>query len=208
MTPQHPYNKPNKERNPLLTHSYKPQTSVNKFHKKDYKKDFKHNDIVDEDRPVCNEEIKAWKVRLIDQNGVNIGVVDTRDALFKAREVSLDLVEVSPEAKPPVCKIMDVGKFIFEKKKKQKENMNRGPEPHEIRLTPSIGQHDLEIKARKAIEFLEEGSIVTIQVKVRGREKSHPELIRDVALRFGKLVAEKGNMENKGDVWVITPKQS
>jgi translation initiation factor IF-3 len=160
----------------------------------------------DQDRPRINNEIRAYKVRLIDQTGTNLGVVRIEDALFKAREVSLDLVEVSPDGNPPVCKIMDLGKYLFEQKKKQKENYHKPPEPREIRLSTGIGQGDLEIKAKKAIEFLEEGSKVTLSFKLKGREAKKLDLVDDVVKRFFALVQEKSTLESKGGVHILIPK--
>jgi translation initiation factor IF-3 len=94
-----------------------------------------------------NNQIKCHEVRLIDQNGHNVGVVSIKNALYKSREANLDLVEISPNAEPPVCKIMDFGKFKYEKQKKTKENTKASKvlDEKEIRLRPATGKHDLEI---------------------------------------------------------------
>jgi translation initiation factor IF-3 len=159
-----------------------------------------------QDRPRINNEIRVYKVRLIDSKGDNVGVVDIRDALYKAREAGLDLVEVVPTSQPPVCKIMDLGKWLFEKKKKAKENTHKAPETHEIRLTPVINIHDIEIKSKKAIEFLSEGSKVILHFKVKGREAKHKELIVAVAQKFFEFVKEKATLEEKGGVYILSPK--
>lgn len=160
----------------------------------------------DINRPRINHEIKVYKVRLIDQNGNNVGIVDTRDALNRARDAVLDLVEVSPTTNPPVCKIMDFRKYIFEQKKKMKENTHKAPETHEIRLTPNIDQHDIEVKARKATEFLEDGSKVILVFKVKGREAKQTEFINDVVKRFYALVDKLATLENKGEVFILHPR--
>jgi translation initiation factor IF-3 len=160
----------------------------------------------EEERPRINEEIRTFKIRVIDHNGNNLGVINNRDALYKAREAGFDLVEVSPQATPPVCKIMDFGKYMFELKKKRKDNEHKSPETKEIRLTPAIGQGDLEIKARKALEFLEEGSKVILSFKLRGREASKTEFVKDVVARFYAIVETKSTLESKGGVHILTPK--
>lgn len=164
------------------------------------------NRASEEDRPRINEEIRSYKVRVIDSTGANIGVITNRDALLKAREVGLDLVEVSPQVVPPVCRIMDFGKYMFEQKKKRKDNDHKSPETKEIRLTPSIGQGDLEIKAKKALEFLAEGSKVVLNFKLRGRENSKTEFVKDVVKRFYMIVETKSTLESKGGVHILTPK--
>lgn len=159
-----------------------------------------------EDRVRINDEIKSFKVLLIDQDGNNVGVISNRDALQKSKEAGLDLVEVAPLSVPPVCRIMDFRKYLFEQKKKAKENNHKSPEPHELRLSPNIGQNDLEIKAKKAIEFLLEGSKVNLTFNVKGREASKTELIRGVVARFFALVEKQATMESKGGVYTLTPK--
>jgi translation initiation factor IF-3 len=159
-----------------------------------------------QDRPRVNNEIRAYKVRLIDQTGTNVGVVPVQDALFKAREAALDLVEVSPDANPPVCKIMNLGKYLFEQKKKQKDNFHKAPEPRELRLSTGIGQSDLEIKAKKALEFLEEGSKVTLTFKLKGRELKKMDLVEEVVKRLYTIVEAKSTLESKGGTFVLIPK--
>lgn len=188
--------------------SYQPQQGSNQLLPK-MKSDFNNtiNKYDQHDRPRANEEIiKTYKIRVIDHNGNNLGVITSREALYKAKEVALDLVEVSPNTTPPVCKIMDLGKYIFDKKKKDKGNEHRAPETHEIRLSPSIGQNDLEVKARKAEEFLKEGSKVIIQFKLHGREAKKTNLIDDVVKKFHSLLNTISNLENAGGVYILVPK--
>ena len=123
-----------------------------------------------------NEEIRAREVRLVD--GGKVEVVSLAEALRRAREYGLALVEVSPNQAPPVCKIMDYGKYKFEKAKKEKEakKKQRVIQVKEIKLRPKIGEHDFEVKLKRIREFLEDGNRVKVTVMFRGREITHPEL--------------------------------
>jgi translation initiation factor IF-3 len=121
-----------------------------------------------------NEQIRISPVRLIDQNNEQLGLVPTDDALGRARAVGLDLVEVAPNERPPVCRIMDYGKFKYsQKKKKQKTHEQK---LKEVRFRPDIGDNDLNVKLTKAIEFLEDGDKVQFTMLFRGRERFHQEL--------------------------------
>ncbi len=117
-------------------------------------------------------------MRLIDENGVQIGIVPTHEALRLARERNLDLVEVAPNAVPPVCRIMDYGKYKYEQTKKEREARKHQKVVllKEVRLTPTTDEHDLEVKARTILRFLEEGDKVKVTVRFRGREMAHPQL--------------------------------
>src|SRR5215469_1128788 len=121
---------------------------------------------------MINEQIRDREVRLIDTDGAQLGIVPGRDAQKRADEKRLDLVKISPTAKPPVCKIMDYSKFKFEQQKREKEvrKKQRTIEIKEIRLSPNIDKHDIDVKARKAIEFLSHGDKVKVTIKFRGRE--------------------------------------
>ncbi|HEX8033800.1 MAG TPA: translation initiation factor IF-3 [Ktedonobacterales bacterium] len=129
-----------------------------------------------------NERVRAREVRLIDDEGQMIGVMSSAQALNLARERNLDLVEVSPMAVPPVCKLMDYGRFKYEQAKRENEarKHQKTVEIKEIRMTPRTDDHDLEVKVRKIEEFLAEGDKVKVSVKFRGREMAHPELGRQV----------------------------
>jgi len=129
-----------------------------------------------------NERVRAREVRLIDDEGQMIGVMSSAQALSLARERNLDLVEVSPMAVPPVCKLMDYGRFKYEQAKRENEarKHQKTVEIKEIRMTPRTDDHDLEVKVRKIEEFLAEGDKVKVSVKFRGREMAHPELGRQV----------------------------
>lgn len=123
-----------------------------------------------------NSSITSKEVFVIDDTGNKLGKMSRYDALRKADERNLDLVEVSPGANPPVCKLMDYGKFQYEQKKKRKETKQHVPTTKEIRLRPNIDDNDLNTKANRANGFLKSGDKVLIKVLMRGRENIHPEL--------------------------------
>jgi len=141
--------------------------------------------------------IRIRQVRLIDDLGNQVGIVDTDEAKRLATEKGLDLVEVSPEARPPVCKIMDYGKFKYELKKKEHESRRRQHriEIKEIRLRPKISAHDVEFKRRNAREFLERGDKVQLNMLFRGREMAHIEVGRKVLLEFAQLLEDVAKVE-------------
>jgi translation initiation factor IF-3 len=128
--------------------------------------------------PAVNREITASSIRLVDADGTMVGIVALRDALAKAEEAGLDLVEISPTAEPPVCKIMDFGKYKYEAQKKTRDARKRQKtvELKEIKLRPTIGQNDYDVKLRSIIKFLNEGNKVKITVRFRGREITHQEV--------------------------------
>lgn len=152
-----------------------------------------------------NNNIKAVSVRLIDENGENIGIVNTKDAIQKAHNIDLDLVQVS-DSNPPVCKIMDYGKYVYEQSKKNK-NITKSSkhEDKEIRLRPSTCQHDLEIKANKAKQFLAEGRKVNINFKLIGREKRNIDIVHMVLQNFYSLLKDVSRLEIKGGNYVLIP---
>jgi len=146
-----------------------------------------------------NEEIKAKEVRVIGNNGEQLGIFPIKDAINIAYEQGLDLIEVSPNANPPVCKIGDFGKFLFEKEKKEKEakkNQKR-IELREIRFTSGIGEHDYEFKIKKAREFLEEGSHVLFRLRYRGREILHADKGFDVFEKIKKDLSDIGQVDKE-----------
>lgn len=120
----------------------------------------------------ANEEIKANKVRVIDPDGENIGVKPTEEARELAREHDLDLVEVAPEADPPVAKIIDFGKYKYEQQKKQKASKSKQTETKTVQVKIGTSEHDLELKANQASDWLEEGHRVKLELYLRGRAKS------------------------------------
>jgi translation initiation factor IF-3 len=127
-----------------------------------------------------NERIRAHQVRLIDENGENVGVMPPQRALDIARERNLDLVEISPNANPPVCKLMDYGRYKYEQAKKENEarKNQKTVTLKEIRLSPRTDDHDVDVKTRKIQEFLAEGDRVRVSVKFRGAEMRHPDIGR------------------------------
>ncbi len=143
---------------------------------------------------VVNNDIRSKDVRLVDAGGNQIGVVSLNDALNRARQAGLDLVAINPKSTPPVCKILDYGKFKFEQSKKDKELARAARESRidvkEVQLRPVIDQHDLETKARKAVAFLAAGDKVKVVLKFRGREISHSELGRKVMNDFLALLGD------------------
>lgn len=143
-------------------------------------RDFRGDNRARETR--VNERIRAREVRLIDEEGQMVGVMTSSQALAMARERGLDLVEVSPMAVPPVCKLMDYGRFKYEQSKKENEarKHQKVSELKEIRLSPRTDDHDLFVKVRKIEEFLGEGDKVKVGVRFRGRELAHPELGRQL----------------------------
>lgn len=137
---------------------------------------FKQYSKNNEDYTRRNRDIRVPEVRLIDENGNQVGVVDTRVAQSKANEVGLDLVEVSPTANPPVCRIMDYSKFKFEKQKKEKSNKTSQPKLKEIKFHSNTGDNDYSYRMDQAKKFFEKGHKVKFSIRFRGRENSHKDL--------------------------------
>jgi translation initiation factor IF-3 len=144
-----------------------------------------------------NGRIEVHNVRLIDQNGGMIGVVSTRDALARAEEAGLDLVEVSPTAEPPVCKILDYGKVKYEAQKKANaaRKKQRVIEVKEIKMRPGIDENDYGIKMKKVREFLDEGDKVKVTMRFRGREMAHQHLAMGILEKVKGEVADLGKVE-------------
>ena len=163
---------------------------------------------------LINDEIKAKEVRLIDVDGNQLGVVSIKEAFAKAEEKNLDLVEISPQAKPPVCKIMDYGKYRFEQAKREKETRKNQKIVNikEVKMSPSIDVHDFNTKVNQALKFLKSGDKVKITVKFRGRERHHTALGQDVLARVAEALAEVGNVEKQAKLegrnmaMVVAPK--
>jgi translation initiation factor IF-3 len=139
-----------------------------------------------------NEGIRVREVRLIDADGNQKGIVPTFEALQMARGAGLDLVEIAPQAQPPVCKLLDYGKYKFELEKKVRESRKHQKQIRikEIRMQPKIDGHDLEFKTRHIQEFLDEGNKVKVTVRFRGRELAHTELGRDVLDRILQILGD------------------
>ncbi|TVR15785.1 MAG: translation initiation factor IF-3 [Planctomycetota bacterium] len=151
----------------------------------------------DMNRARVNDKIRVSSVRLINAEGEQLGVVSIDDARRAAQEAELDLVEVAPNARPPVCRIMDYGKFLFEQQKKERAQKKRqaSTDVKEIRLRPGTGKGDMEIKARHAREFIADGHKVGIQLQFRGRERAHPEIAIEVIDAFAKMLEDVAKME-------------
>ena len=164
---------------------------------------------------MINEEITDKEVRLVDDDGTMIGVVTSVEAKNMAEAKTLDLVKISPNAAPPVCKIMDYGKFIFEKTKKEKEAKRKQKviSIKEIRLSPTIEEHDFSFKIKSAIKFLNEGDKVKVSVRFRGREINYSSVGLKTLQRFAEAVGEAGQidkpakLEGRNMVMVLNPKQ-
>lgn len=144
-----------------------------------------------------NEEIRDKEIRLIDADGEQLGIVSSRRGMEVADERKMDLVKIAPKANPPVCKVMDYGKYKYELAKREKEarKKQRTITVKEIRLSPNIEFHDLNVKARQAVGFLKDGDKVKVSVRFRGREMGHTELGRVVLNDFIKLTEEVGEIE-------------
>ena len=135
---------------------------------------------------------------MIDEDGENIGVVTPERALIMAEDAGLDLVEISPNANPPVCKIMDYGKFKYESQKKEAEARKKQKiiEIKEVKFRPNTDKHDYQVKMRNVFKFLENGDKVKITMRFKGREMAHQELGRDLLLRVAEDTKEIGRVEN------------
>jgi translation initiation factor IF-3 len=150
-----------------------------------------------DDGPRINEQIRVDKVRLIDADGNQAGIVSIREALAAADEAGLDLVEISPGAEPPVCKILDYGKYKYEMQKKANEARKKQKviDTKEIKLRPGIDEHDYQVKLRAARRFLEEGDKVKVTLRFRGREMAHQDLGMEVLKRMKGELIDIGKME-------------
>ncbi len=164
--------------------------------------------------PRYNQMISVDKVRVIDENGENIGVMYTNEAIEQAAGVGLDLVEVSPNADPPVCKFLDVGKFRYEAQKKANlaRKSQKTQEIKEIKMRPNIDDHDYDTKMRSVNKFIGEGDKVKVTLRFRGRELSHQQLgmnllnrVRDDVAEVAKIEAYP-RMEGRQMLMVLAPK--
>lgn len=149
------------------------------------------------DEPRVNREITSQSIRLVDQNGNMVGVVSVSEGISLAEKAGLDLVEISPTASPPVCKILDYGKYRYEIQKKAHEARKKQKVVvvKEIKLRPMIDKHDLDIKMRNTLSFLEEGDKVRITLRFRGREMDHSEIGMKVINQVQAALAEHAKIE-------------
>ena len=146
---------------------------------------------------MINEQIRDKEVRLIDSDGTQLGILSGKEAQHIADEKRLDLVKISPTAKPPVCKIMDYSKFKFDQSKKEKEARKKQKtiDIKELRLSPNIDTHDVDVKVKKAVEFLNEGDKVKVTIRFRGRELGRTDMAYSIMHDFAQKVNEVGNVE-------------
>ena len=162
-----------------------------------------------------NEDISAPEVRLIDAEGQQVGVVKLRDALGRATEEGLDLVEIDPNAEPPVCRLMDFGRFLFDQKKKKNEAKKKQKQVQikEIKFRPGTDEGDYQVKLRNLTRFLQEGDKAKVTMRFRGREHAHRELglklLRRVEIDLAELsiVEQQPQMEGRHMIMVLGPKK-
>ena len=169
--------------------------------------------IISKDTLRINEEIHVREVRLTGANGEQLGIVQTRDALKMAEDAHLDLVEVAPHARPPVCKIMNYGKFRYEQQKRDKETRKKQKTivMKEVKLRPGIEEHDLEVKVKAISKFIAEGSKVKVTIMFRGREVSHPEIaqsiLNSIIEKIDCVVERPPKIEGKNMLMIVTGKK-
>src|SRR6202795_2421633 len=164
--------------------------------------------------PRINEDISVLRVRLVDERGGMVGVVGRNEALAMAADAGLDLVEIAPGADPPVCKILDYGKYKYEEQKKKNEARKKQKviEVKEIKLRPGIDQHDYDVKMRSMVSFIGEGDKVKVTMRFRGRELAHQDLGMNVLMRVKDdldsiaKVEQFPRMEGRQMVMVMSPK--
>lgn len=163
-----------------------------------------------------NEEIRDREIRVIAENGDMLGVMSASQALLLAEQAELDLVKISPNAVPPVCKIMDYGKFKFETLKRQKEakKNQKVVEMKEIWLSMTIDVGDLNVKAKQTLKFLADGNKVKVSIRMRGRQNAHADLGVDVMNRFAEILGDKAVIEkkplteNRNIIMIVAPAKS
>ncbi|MDY2737828.1 translation initiation factor IF-3 [Intestinibacter sp.] len=162
-----------------------------------------------------NDQIRDKELRIISETGEQLGIMSAREAQIIANGKNLDLVKISPNAKPPVCKIMDYGKYKYEQTRKEKEAKKKQKTiaVKEIRLRPGIESNDLNTKANNAIKFLKKGDKVKVELRFRGRELGHKDIGKEVMLKFIEIVKEFGEpvkapaFEGNNMVVIIDPKK-
>lgn len=145
-----------------------------------------------------NSEIRSARVRVIDISGEQLGILTIRDALSIATEKELDLVEVAPNADPPVCRLMDYGKYLFEKQKRERESRKaqKQIEVKELRLRPKTDEHDVQVVINRIRKFTKEGAKVRVRIRFRGREMQHPEVARVLLERVANDTADVATVES------------
>ena len=161
-----------------------------------------------------NEEIRAREVRVVADEGEQLGIMSGRDALNLALERHMDLVEIAPNAKPPLCRIMDYGKYRYEQQKREKEARKKQKtfDIKEVKLRPGIEDHDFDVKFKNAVRFLEDGDKVKVTIMFRGRELSHPELGEVLLTKMAKqledlaVIERAAKLEGKNMIMIVSPK--
>jgi translation initiation factor IF-3 len=164
-------------------------------------------------RTRINEQIRAPQIRVIDETGKQLGVMTPSEAMRLARERELDLVEVASNAKPPVCRLIDYGKYQYEqtKRERQARKAQKQVEIKEIRLRPKTSEHDTEVRIRQARKFLESGAKVKVRLRFRGREIQHPDVAQKIMSDFAKSLSDVGeveirpNMEGRSLLMILAP---
>ena len=154
---------------------------------------------ISKDRTLINEDIRDKELRVIDTDGSQLGIISREEALQAAEGKNLDLVCISPKAKPPVAKIMDYGKYRYDKQKKEKDakKKQKNMQVKEIRLSTFIEDHDIEVKAKTASKFLVNGDKVKVSLRFRGRERDYTQRGFEVMNRFAEIVSEVADVEKK-----------
>lgn len=144
-----------------------------------------------------NERIRAREIRVIDEDGAQLGIMTPRDALAIARSRGIDLIEVAPQAQPPVCRIMDYGKYKYDQAKKEKDaaKKHKQSELKGIQMFPNIEDHDFDVKVKSAVKFLEEGDKVKVTIRFKGRQITHPEFGRQQLDKVVQIVSHVGQVE-------------
>ena len=163
---------------------------------------------------MINEQIRDKEVRLIGPDGEQLGIMSAREAMAKAQEAELDLVKIAPQAKPPVCKIIDYGKYRYELARKEKEakKKQKTTQVKEIRLSTFIEDHDIMVKAKTGAKFLKDGDKLKVSLRFRGREKDYVARGMEVMNKFAEAVSEVGdidkkpNFEGRSLTMILTPK--
>lgn len=171
--------------------------------------------VISKEELMINEEIRDKEVRLIDSDGTMIGIISSKEAQKLANSKNLDLVKIAPQAVPPVCRIMDYGKYMFELAKKDKEARKNQKviSIKEVRLSASIEEHDFNFKVKNACKFLKDGDKVKVSVKFRGREMNYTSLGEEVLGKFAEavkdlaIVERKPKLEGKSMIMILNPKQ-
>ncbi len=174
------------------------------------------NSISKEKEIQVNHEIRAREVRVIDSKGHNLGVMSLKEALRHAQESQLDLVKVASDSTPPVCKLMDYGKYKYELSKREKEARKNQKTINikEIRMNPNIDEHDFQVRVRNAMRFLKDGDKVKASIKFRGREITHTKLGEEVLKQMADNVKELGfiekmpQVEGRNMIMIISPRQN